>query len=489
MGQHDTIFFNRIWLLATFVFVITAWFSVGFHHPDEHFQIIEFTNYKLGNVPVDVLPWEYNAQIRPGLQVIMAYGLFQTLNFCGLSDPFLQVFVLRLMVALFAVFVIGKCCSLFDDEFTTDKGRRVFWLCSFFLWFVPYLSVRFSSENLAGLLLLYAIYLLVKNQRTDQKLSYMVLVGILLGFAFYARFQIGFAMIGLGLWLLIMNKPKMKALLWLIIGLIVAFGINLLIDYWLYQDWVLTPYNYLIVNVVQDVASNWGISPWWFYFDAFVFIAVPPLSIILLCFFVPGIYKALAHPFTWCFVPFILLHIFVGHKELRFIFPMLFMFVYFCARGFDVWLSKDQRKYLIRTVIVLVLLVNIPLFLFRVFAPARELVNYNEFLYDYAQDKKVILLSTESNIYTIAALEMNFYKTPNVRSYVFPAPDEMKLFIEDERPEIFLAREEIGEAENQYQHYSRTILFSVLPEWVLKISWNNWQDKARLWNIVEYRRL
>ena len=39
---------NRIYLAAALVFMLTAWFSTGYNHFDEHFQVIEFAGLKLG---------------------------------------------------------------------------------------------------------------------------------------------------------------------------------------------------------------------------------------------------------------------------------------------------------------------------------------------------------------------------------------------------------------------------------------------------------
>ncbi|MBK5097796.1 MAG: hypothetical protein JJE01_08435 [Gemmatimonadetes bacterium] len=57
----------RNWLLVALVLnLAAAYFSWGFHQFDEHFQILEFANYKLGNSPASDLPWEFSIR-RSGL--------------------------------------------------------------------------------------------------------------------------------------------------------------------------------------------------------------------------------------------------------------------------------------------------------------------------------------------------------------------------------------------------------------------------------------
>src|ERR1044072_8735709 len=91
----------RKWLLiALIVQIITAYFSVGFHQLDEHFQILEFANYKLGFSPSSDLPWEFRAQCRPGLQPFIAFCFAKSLLFLDIYNPFLLAFLLRLLMGL-----------------------------------------------------------------------------------------------------------------------------------------------------------------------------------------------------------------------------------------------------------------------------------------------------------------------------------------------------------------------------------------------------
>jgi len=60
-------------LFITIIYCFTAYNSSGFHQPDEHFQIIEFANYKLGNTKPQDLSWEFKAEIRPTIQPALTY--------------------------------------------------------------------------------------------------------------------------------------------------------------------------------------------------------------------------------------------------------------------------------------------------------------------------------------------------------------------------------------------------------------------------------
>ena len=61
-----------LWLVAVSMHLVIAWFSEGYYHFDEHFQIIEFANYKLQNIEAKDLPWEFTYQMRSGFHPFIA---------------------------------------------------------------------------------------------------------------------------------------------------------------------------------------------------------------------------------------------------------------------------------------------------------------------------------------------------------------------------------------------------------------------------------
>src|SRR5690349_12493433 len=64
------------WLaIALALHIIAAVRSGGFYHNDEHFQIVEFVNAKLGRSPPVDLPLEYRELMRPWLLPAILTGL------------------------------------------------------------------------------------------------------------------------------------------------------------------------------------------------------------------------------------------------------------------------------------------------------------------------------------------------------------------------------------------------------------------------------
>jgi len=122
------------WLLLAGVIVYgtTAWCSVGHYGTDEHFQILEFANYKLGLTPINDLPWEFPARVRSGLQPMLAYGAIRAADTLGANSPFTQVFLLRLITGLLCLWMyFGWRRHLAESPDSKQTSRRMQWVVEF----------------------------------------------------------------------------------------------------------------------------------------------------------------------------------------------------------------------------------------------------------------------------------------------------------------------------------------------------------------------
>ncbi len=312
--------FDKIILLSAVVwYVLTAYFSTGYYHADEHYQIVEFAAYKEGKVSANGLPWEFKAQIRPATQVIMAYGIFEVAEKVGLNDPYTKAFMLRLITALLAVSVIFSFARHFKKLVLPDY-RNLFLLLSFFIWFLPSLNVRFSSEIWAGLIFMQVLVVADKEKR---KQNDFVIIGLLSGLAFLFRYQISIAIFGVLLWLLIIKKEKITGLLILVLSGSAVVLAGTLIDYWFYGEFVIVPWNYLNINLLEGKATEFGTSPWYYYFYYVFRFAFFPFGSIIILSFLFFVLKKPRNIIVWAVVPFVFVHMLIGHKELRFLFPLI----------------------------------------------------------------------------------------------------------------------------------------------------------------------
>lgn len=323
---------RRSLLILTAMTVVTAWFSVTFYFPDEHFQILEFMGHKLGVTPASDLPWEYEARIRPWFQPLLYFLIASPLRALGLHDMFTLVFVLRLLTGLFSVAALAVFARAILDTIEGEAQKRAFARYLPFFGFLPYLFVRTSSETLSAAF--FALGLAVALRGKSVRL--LALSGLLCGLAFEARYQSALLGLGLFAWLAVSARVRFPALLSFVGGGVIALVIGALADRWGYGAWVFPPWNYFHVNIVQGVAAaQFGREPVFAYLyllPAQLFFAI---TLVLMAGMIAMWLRNPRHPLTWATLPFVLLHVLVAHKEARFLFPLAIVATAFPVLGFS----------------------------------------------------------------------------------------------------------------------------------------------------------
>ena len=327
-------FEQTVFVIAIIWYTITAWFSSGYIHLDEQYQIIEFAGYINGWNNANELAWEFSSQIRSSIQPFLCASFFKFCEWINVTNPFHQAFVLRLITALFSVLSIRFFINSFRN-IVTHKFWRIFVILSYFIWFLPYINVRFSSETWSELFLLLAIGIHIRNAKKAINYWYF---GVSLGFAFIFRFQAGIAIATIGCWVVFKERisPKLIGMTSLGFGLVFILGIVL--EYFFYGNWTFTSWNYLRVNLIEGVASSFGVSPFYYYIQEIYKRAFTPFGIIVLATTIYAIIKKRNQLVTWVVLVFIIVHSMIGHKEVRFIFPiinLLPVFVIWFLEGMD----------------------------------------------------------------------------------------------------------------------------------------------------------
>jgi GPI mannosyltransferase 3 len=346
-------------ILAAGVFFITAWNSHGYIHADEHYQIIEFAGLKTGTHQESDLAWEYKARLRSAIQPAIAYLVIDALNLINLTNPYFQAYALRLLTALIALLVFNYFFRVFQGNFKTEAGRRFLYFLCHFLWFIPLLSVRFSSETWSGLIFLFALALYFS--KNSEKLSF--LLGITLGFSFLFRYQIAFAILGFMMWLFIIEHKNLGFFLKTGMGLFLAIVFGFFIDSWFYGENVFVPWNYFKDTVLENAGTGFGISPWYFYLVKLVSYPGYPIGLLLVMSLGFLLIKHPRNVLIWSILPFLLIHSFVPHKEERFLFPVIFLFpavlAFFLEFLFVLIRNHKMMVYIFKAMIAMLLIINL----------------------------------------------------------------------------------------------------------------------------------
>ncbi len=322
---------RRLIAVGCFLTLLYAFFSRGVYHSDEHYQILEYAHAKLFGTPApEHLAWEYHLRMRPGLQPFVAwlvgYGLLAT----GIYSPFVLVGILQLLSGVLSMAVLLFFYRTVRDDLGDEKGRRWFLGLGCGLWFLAYLHVHFSAEMLSANLLLLLVGLTLRYVASDGRhpVRWGLLLGLVAGLTFVVRYQMGFALAGYGVWLLVYCR-QWRLFAGMVPGVLAALVAGLATDRWLYGEWTLAPLNYLNGNIVAGHMLSFGAEPWWYYFEAAVLEGGVLFGLLGLAALFWFFWHRPRHVVTWMFVPFIVIHFFLGHKELRFLFPLLFFMPWF----------------------------------------------------------------------------------------------------------------------------------------------------------------
>lgn len=331
--------FAVVFLLFAVVHVLSAVLSTGFFHPDEHFQVIEFASYKLGITAREQLAWEFGTQIRPWLQPAMFYGFHQAGVTLGVKDPFDIVTGFRIFAALLN---LGVMVALFSTlKFLIKDARaQTAALVTWALFYVfPMLHARTSSENFSTMAVTMALVCSLHALYGDAKKRTRLLfvAGVMAGLAFEFRYQIAFMVVGLYAWLLVVAKARVRELGVSLLGVFLVVIFCTAMDAWGYGSWTFAPWNYVKENLIRGKAAEYGTGPWYQLFELWFESLWQPLSSVAFAITILGLIVLRRSVVSWMGVPFLFAHLVVGHKEFRFLFPLLQFMPLLLAQLFDEW--------------------------------------------------------------------------------------------------------------------------------------------------------
>ena len=471
---------DRLPLWGAVVLIITAYFSTGFHHWDEHFQILEFAGYKLGITPYQDLPWEYAARIRPAILPSLALLVHHLFTLFGSSDPFAVAFFLRLLSAALSFTATMLMIRVFLPGIADERLRYAFVLLTFFTWFAVYGAVRFSSENWSGDLFVIGFALLMR-ERERTSFRTLLVAGALFGLAFTVRMQVAFLIVGLLAWMLFVRKERLGGMAMLVVGILITVGIGIVIDRWFYGGWTLTAWNAFDVNILQGKASAFSKDPWYTYFTKTFTHAGPPISLVFIAAPLILFFLDRRNVLTWMLIPFVLVHILIVHKELRFLFPMLGLLPIVIIQAIEAVRAKGLPRLLERSTwristkvfwtIDLVLLAVVML------RPADAEISLYKTIYD-GYPRPIAFYYFGDDPYDRVE-HIHFYRRPDLE--MAGAITGTTRFIPNDT--ILVATKRPADVEARWPH--RTLIYSSLPAWVKHFDFNGWQERTDQWYVYQ----
>jgi hypothetical protein len=291
----------------------------------------------------------------------------------------------------------------------------------------PFVHGRFSSENWGGALWAAGLCLLLDAAnawpvRRGRAAVTAISCGLIWSAAFYCRFQIGFMIAGAGLWMLIIRGGTLELVSIAGAAFVAGCGLNECADRWLYGLWSFVPWNYFSFNLVQGGAAAFGVTPWWRLALYPAVGLIPPYSLAILALLFAGGWYARRHLLVWATVPLLVVHAVIGHKEARFLFPLLYVvgpLVAVSAASLP-WPTRKRLLAWLRTPagktnLIVLCVINAALLIATLLVPAHETYPLYRWLWDQSQAHPLTLYTIGGSPYELSAAENSFYRSDAVR--------------------------------------------------------------------------
>jgi phosphatidylinositol glycan class B len=159
---------------------------------------------------------------------------------------------------------------------------------------------------------------------------------------------------------------------------------------------------------------------------------IPPYSVGILAVLLAGAWYARRHLLVWATVPLVVVHGIIGHKEARFLFPLLYVVGPLLAVS-AASLSWPARKRLLawlhtpfgQTNLMALCVINAGLLVATLLVPAHETYPLYRWLWDHSQARPLTLYTIGGTPYELSGADNSFYRSDNVRSVPIETASEL----------------------------------------------------------------
>jgi len=340
--------------------MIAVIFSPGYGMHDDHFLIIEASSSWVDGYDYNNwLPWSPNNAGHPEGHSFTYVGLnfiyFYLMKWIGIVNPKMLMFLNRLLHALASLAVVHFGMRITEKLSDRPTALRTGWFLAL-LWILPFVSVRNLVEMAAAPLLIYGTWLILKEER----LRNYFLSGMIIGMSVSFRYQIGVFAIGVGIYLLFVQK--WRSFLLFALGNALVFGVTQgLVDYLIWGYPFAELWGYVTYNIKEGTQ----------YLPNQNYLMY--LLVIMGCFFVPlglilgyGFFRA-AKKYAVLFVPtfaFLLFHTFYPNRQERFILSIIPFFLILGVLGYQLIKESAFKQKIWKVSVVVFWVLNIPFLFF-----------------------------------------------------------------------------------------------------------------------------
>ncbi|OMO53082.1 GPI mannosyltransferase [Corchorus capsularis] len=290
-----------------------------YFNPDEHWQALEVAHrivFGYGH-----LTWEWKKGIRSYLHPMLFALFYKVIALLGLDTPWFMMTAPRLLQSLFSsvgdLYLYKLSGVLFGDS--VAKWTLFSQLTN---WFIFFCFNRTLSNSLETVLTLVGLYywpcMRISSKKVHSDSRKWGLAVAALACAIRPTSAITWVYVGLLELYLTHQRLRFIFMELVPIGSLVL-GIMCLVDRLMYGSWVLVPINFLRFNFLSSGGDYYGTHKWHWYFTQ-------GFSVMLFSFIpfsLAGIIKSKNWKFAGLIVWVLGVYSILGHKEFRFVLPVL----------------------------------------------------------------------------------------------------------------------------------------------------------------------
>ncbi|KAH9620327.1 hypothetical protein KSS87_001150 [Heliosperma pusillum] len=252
---------KRIFWICLGVRMVNSLLVQTYFNPDEHWQSLEVAHRLVFGY--GHLTWEWEKGIRSYLHPLLFAILYKILASLHLDNPLFMMKAPRLLQAFFAA------------------------ICDLYLY--RYSDIIFGNQFVLGISIIFYHSALLYTVMSQCTLPFMVYLDTIVG-------------------------GKKRENHWTVV-----LGITSLLDRLMYGSWIIVPFNFLRFNFFSSGGDYYGTHPWhWYLTQGF-----PVMLFTFLPFSVAGIIYSKHWKLSGLIGWVIGVYSILGHKEFRFIFPVL----------------------------------------------------------------------------------------------------------------------------------------------------------------------
>ncbi|KAI9031162.1 Alg9-like mannosyltransferase family-domain-containing protein [Hyaloraphidium curvatum] len=326
-----------LWLLVLLFRVCNSLSIATFFQPDEYWQSLEVAHVQVFRY--GYLTWEWRERIRSFVHPSLYAALFHVLKVLQLDASGTELIV--------AAKVLGGIIAAAGDYFTCRLASVLFdantgtWalLCSIVSWFNYFCMPRAFSNTAETVLttLGLSVWPWPHLQASSARSLPLALTIAALGCLVRPTNALIWVPVGLHF---VVSAPRPTGIRAIALAALIgsmALAVGMVVDRSFYGVWTLTAQNFYRLNLVEGISLFYGQNPWHWYLSQGWPVLLGPLAFVPIAAAVlrrrPTDHRQseliLLSIIAWTTVAYS----FLGHKEFRFLLPVLPLALILCARA------------------------------------------------------------------------------------------------------------------------------------------------------------